>query len=144
MNKDILELLGFTEELNRISCGHCPICNNKIHTDEFRDLLSIKEFRISGLCLCSNEEMCKNHPNCFYKKVLKQLNTQRRRVRRIKRAIQKVEDEMIKTGANMCGELQNLYRAIDEIEYYCRECNLKFDSTAGIILQIINTTKDNK
>ena len=50
MNKNILELLGFTEELNRISCGHCPICNNIINIDEFRDLLSIEEFRISGLC----------------------------------------------------------------------------------------------
>lgn len=50
MNKDILKQLRFTEELNRISCGHCPICNNKIFINEFRDSLSIKEFRISGLC----------------------------------------------------------------------------------------------
>ena len=50
MNKDILELSGLTEALTRLSCGHCPICNNKIHTDEFRNLLSVKEFRISGLC----------------------------------------------------------------------------------------------
>lgn len=26
-----------------------------------------------GQCGCSDEEMCKNHPNCFYKKALKQL-----------------------------------------------------------------------
>lgn len=50
MNKEILEQLGFIEELNRISCGCCPICNSKIYTDEFRDSLSVKEFRISGLC----------------------------------------------------------------------------------------------
>ncbi len=50
MNEKILKQLGFTKELNRISCGHCPICNNKIFKDEFRDLLSIKEFEISGLC----------------------------------------------------------------------------------------------
>lgn len=50
MNKNILEQLGFTEEFNKISCGCCPICNSKIYTDEFRDSLSVKEFRISGLC----------------------------------------------------------------------------------------------
>lgn len=26
-----------------------------------------------GQCGCSDEEMCKNHPNCFYKKALKRL-----------------------------------------------------------------------
>ena len=26
-----------------------------------------------GQCGCSDEEMCKDHPNCFYKKALKQL-----------------------------------------------------------------------
>lgn len=32
------------------------------------------EFRAyKGQCGCSDEEMCKHHPNCFYKKTLKQL-----------------------------------------------------------------------
>lgn len=50
MDKDILELLEFNEVLYRISHGHCPICNNKICEGEFRDLFSIKEFEISGIC----------------------------------------------------------------------------------------------
>lgn len=50
MGKDILEQLGFNEVLDRISHGHCPICNNEICEGEFRDSFSIKEFEISGIC----------------------------------------------------------------------------------------------
>lgn len=50
MNKKILKQLGFIEQLNRIDSGKCPLCNNKIYINEFRDSLSIKEFKISGLC----------------------------------------------------------------------------------------------
>lgn len=34
----------------------------------------------------------------------------------LKEQYKKVEDMMIKSGANMCGELQNLYRTLDEIK----------------------------
>ena len=61
MNKDILKQLGFIEELNRISCGCCPICNSKIYTDEFRDSLSVKEFRISGLCQKCQDKIFRVH-----------------------------------------------------------------------------------
>ena len=30
-------------------------------------------YAYKGQCMCSDEEMCKEHPKCFYKKVLKQL-----------------------------------------------------------------------
>ena len=39
-------------------------------------------------------------------------------------------------------ECDNYKQALDDIENYCRECNLKFDFTADIILQIINETKE--
>lgn len=50
MNKEILEQLGSIEEQNRIFCGRCPICNSKVYIDELRNLLSVKELLISGLC----------------------------------------------------------------------------------------------
>lgn len=34
-------------------------------------------------------------------------------------------------------------RILDEIENYCKECNLKADLTACDILDIINKTKEN-
>lgn len=37
------------------------------------DEYSLYDRVYKGQCRCSNEEMCKDHPNCFYKKVLKQL-----------------------------------------------------------------------
>ena len=40
------------EMIERIDSGRCPFCNKDVFADsnEFRDLLSLKEFRISGLC----------------------------------------------------------------------------------------------
>ena len=101
-----------------------------------------------GQCLCSNEEMCKNHPNCFYKKVLKQLKRKEQEYEELKEQYKKLEDEMIKTGANMCGELQKLYRALDEIE---KTCLFKIENRQFVLpnvwqhlLDIINIAKDNK
>ena len=37
------------------------------------DEYSLYDRVYKGQCRCSNEEMCKDHPNCFYKKALKQL-----------------------------------------------------------------------
>ncbi len=50
MNKELMKQAGFKKEVKRVEAGHCPFCNKKIDLDEFRDPLSIKEFRISGLC----------------------------------------------------------------------------------------------
>lgn len=30
--------------------GRCPFCGRKVTEEDFRDELSVKEFRISGLC----------------------------------------------------------------------------------------------
>jgi hypothetical protein len=50
MNKDILRALGFEKEVECIENGKCPLCNRPIRMEEFRDTLSIKEFKISGMC----------------------------------------------------------------------------------------------
>lgn len=51
MIKRILEQIwDLITELKRISTGYCPICGNKLYLNSFKDSLSIKECRISGLC----------------------------------------------------------------------------------------------
>jgi len=50
MNKDIMKQCGFEEEVKKVEKGRCPICNKKIDMNGFKDDLSIKEFKISGMC----------------------------------------------------------------------------------------------
>ena len=40
-----------------------------------------------GQCGCSDEEMCKDHPNCFYKKALKQLKRKEQECEELKKEI---------------------------------------------------------
>lgn len=48
MNKDIMETAGFERAVKLAEEGLCPFCKKKV--THVRDLLSAKEFRISGLC----------------------------------------------------------------------------------------------
>lgn len=50
MNKKIMEQAGFKEEVKRAEKGSCPFCSAVISEKEFRDELSKKEWKISGLC----------------------------------------------------------------------------------------------
>lgn len=50
MNKEILKAAGFEKEVKMVGQGCCPICNCLIDKEGFRDELSEKEFKISGLC----------------------------------------------------------------------------------------------
>ena len=50
MNRDILQSVGFYDQLDRINEGLCPICGVEIDPREFHDPLSKREFEISGLC----------------------------------------------------------------------------------------------
>ena len=50
MNKDIMRAVGFSEEVDRVEAGNCPFCGRQVDGGSFRDELSRKEFRISGLC----------------------------------------------------------------------------------------------
>jgi len=49
MNEKIIEKL-FPGAIERMKKGQCPICGEKIKPEEFKDELSLKEFRISGMC----------------------------------------------------------------------------------------------
>lgn len=50
MNKEIMKTMGFGAEVKRVELGICPFCIKPINPAEFKDELSWKEFRISGLC----------------------------------------------------------------------------------------------
>ncbi len=50
MNKDIMKKAGFSKEVSLVEQGICPFCKKDIKPDSFRDPLSAKEYKISGLC----------------------------------------------------------------------------------------------
>lgn len=49
MNKDILKKL-FPDMVKLVEEGKCPTCKEPIKIEDFTNPLSIKEFRISGMC----------------------------------------------------------------------------------------------
>jgi len=50
VNKEIMKKVGFVKELEQIEMGNCPLCHNKVEAKDFEDELSVKEFKISGIC----------------------------------------------------------------------------------------------
>lgn len=50
MNPEIMKRAGFKKEVERVEMGLCPICGIKIETGSFRNEISKKEFKISGMC----------------------------------------------------------------------------------------------
>ena len=56
MNKKIIEAL-FPQSIQNIENGNCPLCGNKIIMSEFKDELSLKEFKISKMCQCCQDEI---------------------------------------------------------------------------------------
>jgi hypothetical protein len=50
MNKQIMEAVGFGEEVKAVEASKCPFCHTEINMNDFKDKLSLKEFKISGLC----------------------------------------------------------------------------------------------
>jgi len=50
MKKEIMRAMGLGAEVDRVEKGLCPFCEKKVEEKDFRDELSRKEFKISGLC----------------------------------------------------------------------------------------------
>ena len=57
MNKEIMKAAGFEKEVKKVEEGICPFCNTQVKIQDFRDGLSLKEFRISGLCQKCQDEV---------------------------------------------------------------------------------------
>ena len=49
MNREIMLAAGFGKELDLIDQGKCSTCSAEIDHN-FRDELSLKEYKISGMC----------------------------------------------------------------------------------------------
>lgn len=58
MNKDIIKSI-FPEMVALVEKGLCPFCGKKVELEDFKDALSVKEFKISGLCVYCQDDMFK-------------------------------------------------------------------------------------
>jgi len=59
MNKDIMKAVGFGKMVEMVEHGFCPFCNEPISKDGFKDELSKREYKISGLCQKCQDETFK-------------------------------------------------------------------------------------
>ena len=59
MKKDILRNMGFNKEVDNIEQNKCPLCGKEIKMKDFKDDLSIKEFKISGMCQKCQDDIFK-------------------------------------------------------------------------------------
>lgn len=57
MNKDIMNQAGFGEQVKKVEAGNCPMCGKLIDRTTFKDDLSLKEFRISGMCQACQDDI---------------------------------------------------------------------------------------
>ena len=48
--KDILRAAGLGPEVSAVEAGLCPFCQKEVKAEDFRDELSRREFKISGIC----------------------------------------------------------------------------------------------
>lgn len=90
-------------------------------------------YAYKGQCMCSDEEMCKEHPKCFYKKVLKQLKRKEQECEELK--------EELKTKTyhwEQCTEeiLKGTKQFVDRME--------KAEKTLAEIKEIIHFNKTNR
>jgi len=57
MNKEIMKQAGFGKQVEAVEHSFCPFCKKPIVKDEFKDELSEKEYKISGLCQKCQDDM---------------------------------------------------------------------------------------
>lgn len=50
MNDEIMKAAGFGDAVDAKHLGICPFCGREIQASEFRNELSKREYKISGLC----------------------------------------------------------------------------------------------
>ena len=99
-----------------------------------------------GQCGCSDEEMCKDHPNCFYKKVLKQLKAKEQECEELKSDLTDLSKNVdCKNGTILTfkEQLDKLKQTLAEIKEICNEYQKEYILNIGVeiltnkILQII-------
>ena len=56
MNKKIMKQAGFGKAVEAVEKGLCPFCNKPVKMADFKDELSKREHKISGLCQKCQDE----------------------------------------------------------------------------------------
>jgi len=51
--------MGFGKQIADVEAGACPFCQKPVKESEFKDELSRKEFKISGICQVCQDDMFK-------------------------------------------------------------------------------------
>ena len=54
---EALRSIGFGKHVDAVEENKCPFCGIKIELNSFKDALSEKEYRISGLCQGCQDKM---------------------------------------------------------------------------------------
>lgn len=57
MNDEIMRQVGFGDKVDLKNNGQCPNCKAKVNSNSFRDDVSRREFKISGLCQKCQDEI---------------------------------------------------------------------------------------
>jgi len=60
MNKHIMRAACLNLEVTRTELGRCPFCSQIVNRLDFKDALSMREFKISGLCQTCQDETFKD------------------------------------------------------------------------------------
>ena len=56
MNQVIMNSAGFSKEVNLVNENKCPFCKETVNLLDFKNKLSAKEYKISGLCQKCQDE----------------------------------------------------------------------------------------
>lgn len=58
MNKNIMNSVGFSEQVKLFESSKCVFCKKEINVNkEFIDKLSLKEYKISGMCQSCQDQI---------------------------------------------------------------------------------------
>ena len=57
MNDEIMNKVGFGKEVEAKNNGLCPFCKTAVKPDSFRDEVSAREYKISGLCQACQDQV---------------------------------------------------------------------------------------
>lgn len=59
MNPQLMKKI-FPQQVELVSQGKCPLCSKDIDPESFRDDVSRREFKISGICQSCQDEIFKS------------------------------------------------------------------------------------
>lgn len=126
-------------------CEHNPDNENNFAKDinvPHKGQIIIHRVDVSGCnysgsqenCIIRAHQKCSNYPNCYFKQLARKTQECE--------ALKSESFTMNSLIIEQEEEIDRYCKALEEIEEYCKEQNLKYDTTACIILDIINKVKD--